>query len=107
MRLNGWQRIGVILSVLWVVGAAITYRNEQIDNAADLFQYRYKLCLEASVPLNKCLNSVSLQDAMDETAIWSDVAFFAFGPVIAGWLLVLSAVKVYRWVSDGFSKEIL
>jgi hypothetical protein len=42
---------------------------------------------------------------MDATAYWPDVAFYAFGPVVAGWLVALIMIKTFRWVSDGFLKK--
>jgi len=105
MRLNGWQRIGLVLSALWVLGAAIHVRTKQVDAADELFQFQYRLCLEQVNPVKNCSDTVSLQAAMDATAYWPDVAFYAFGPAIAGWLVVLMAIRTFRWVSDGFSKR--
>ncbi len=104
MRLNGWQRIGLVLSVLWALGAAIHERNKQVDAAHELFQSQYRMCLEQADAAKNCDN-VSLQVAMDATAYWPDVAFYAFGPVMAGWLVVLITLRTFRWVSVGFSKK--
>jgi hypothetical protein len=105
MRLNGWQRIGLVLSVLWVVGAAIHERNKQVNAAYALFQSQYRMCLERADSMKNCGETVSLQATLDATANWLDVAFYAFSPVIAGWLIALIATKTYRWISDGFSKK--
>jgi hypothetical protein len=50
-------------------------------------------------------DNISYQAAMDSTTNWADVVFFAFGPVIAGWLVALITMRTFRWVSDGFSKK--
>lgn len=105
MRLNGWQRIGLVLSALWALGAAIHVRNKQVDAAHELFQLQYGMCLNQANSVKNCSDTVSLQAAMDATAYWPDVAFYAFGPVIVGWLLALITIKTFRWVSDGFSKK--
>jgi hypothetical protein len=104
MRLNGWQRIGLVLSVLWVVGAAIHQRNKQVNAADALFQLQYDTCLDHAHKWKDC-ETVSFGAAMDATANWPDVAFFAFGPAIAGWIVVLIAIRTFRWISDGFSKN--
>jgi hypothetical protein len=104
MRLNGWQRIGLVLSVLWAFGAALRERGKQLDYAKDLFQSQYGGCLNRANPAINC-SDISYQAAMDATANWADVAFFAFGPVIAGWLVALITIRTFRWVSDGFSKK--
>jgi hypothetical protein len=105
MRLNGWQRIGLVLSVLWALGAGIHERNKQANAANELFQSQYRMCLEQADPVKNCNDTVSLQAAMDATAYWPNVAFYAFGPVIAGWFVVLITIRTFRWVSDGFSKK--
>jgi hypothetical protein len=38
MRINGLQRIGLVLSALWALGAALSERGKQVDYAKDLFQ---------------------------------------------------------------------
>lgn len=106
MRLNGWQRIGAVLSVLWALGAAIYERNEQVKSAETLYQSQASNCFAGQADSSKeCLDKVSLQGLMDATAYWPDVAFYAFGPVIAGWLVALIALRVFRWISAGFPKK--
>jgi hypothetical protein len=104
MRINGLQRIGLVLSALWALGAALRERGKQVDYAKDLFQSQYGECLNRANSMINCDN-ISYQAAMDSTANWADVAFFAFGPVIAGWLVALITMRTFRWVSDGFSKK--
>lgn len=104
MQINGWQRVGVVLSVLWAIGAAIYIRNIQVENADSLFQMEYSECLSEKIG-SGCIDKVSLQNAMDVTANWSDVTFFAFAPVIAGWLMAYIALKTFRWIKVGFQKK--
>ncbi len=104
MRLNGWQRIGLVLSTLWILGASIYERKKQVSAADELFQFKFRLCLE-EYPGSSCIESVSLQAAMDATANWPDVAFYAFGPVVAGWFVAIVTIKTFHWVADGFSKN--
>jgi hypothetical protein len=108
MRLNGWQRIEVVLSILWTIGAAIYVRSTQVENANSLFQMEYNACVnhnQQSTTIKSCLDKVSFQNAIDVTANWLDVAFFAFAPVIAGWLIAYIALKTFLWVKVGFSKK--
>ena len=42
MRLGGWHRIGIVLSVLWAVGAGWYQRTADVRHAADLDQLTYK-----------------------------------------------------------------
>jgi hypothetical protein len=106
MHLNGWQRIGLVVSALWVLGSAINVRNEQVAAADRLFQLQYGTCLKQLNSVKYCGDTVSLQAAMDATTYWPDVAFYAFGPVIAVWFVILIAIRTLRWVSAGFSKKL-
>lgn len=106
MRLNGWQRIGAVLSVLWALGAAIYERNVQVKSADALYLSQAQNCyIGQADPVKECLDKISLQGAMDATAYWPDVAFYAFGPVIAGWLVALITLSVFRWISAGFPNK--
>ena len=101
MRVNRWQRVGVVLSVLWAIGAFIYVRSAQVKNADSLFQMEFSACLnERMGNIAACSNKTSLQNAMDVTAYWPDVAFFAFAPVIVGWLVAFVTLKTFRWVND-------
>lgn len=44
MRLNGWQRIGIISSVLWGIGGAIYERSGQLRFAKDLLELSINHC---------------------------------------------------------------
>lgn len=103
MRLNGWQRIGVVLSVIWALGSAIHVRQEQVANGYRLYQLQQSTCLNGDISKSReCSEKHPLQEAMDASVQWSDVAFFAFGPVTAGWLALWIAVGVFRWIKLGF-----
>ncbi len=60
MRLNGWQRIGIVASVIWAIGAPI-YKDNEAQRAADESFYRsYDSCRD--VPSNdpeQCLQRAS------------------------------------------------
>ena len=71
MRLNGWQRLGVVASLAWIgyVGTTTVLR---------------------AVP-----------DTTWGLALWI-AAFYAFVPVLLGWLAVWVFVRLTRWVWRGF-----
>jgi len=103
MRLNGWQRIGVVASVLWLVGGAIYERNRQLHVADLIFQGDMRLCLSTNA--GKCFElahqTYASLIALDATKI-SNILFFALAPVLAGWVLTYLIVKTFRWVKAGF-----
>jgi hypothetical protein len=97
MKLNGWHRIGVVLSVLWAIVAFCWTRSIQVKNGHELF----RSCLYKTT--SYCEN-ISLQSALDETANWTDVTFFSLFPIVIGWILAFLSVKVFKWIKTGFEK---
>jgi hypothetical protein len=45
-RLNGWQRIGIVLSVVWAVGASIYVRDAAEDRAEEFARSDYQICFD-------------------------------------------------------------
>ena len=46
MRLNGWQRIGVVISVLWAVAAFVVVRKTQVNSAGRSYYFLMQVCLD-------------------------------------------------------------
>ena len=103
MKLNGWQRIGVVASSLWAIGAAIYERNGQVNSATQMFEFDYGHCLPELVKActDKADASFSNHLALDFVSV-SNIVFVAIGPVLAGWVLAYLIVKIVRWVTAGF-----
>jgi len=47
VRLNGCQRIGIVISVVWLIGAAMYQRDGDIKNAALVHRLTYDICSDA------------------------------------------------------------
>lgn len=112
-RLNGWQRIGVILSILWVifVGGIATI---------ELIKYRdYQQILELPIgsthpPATIFLDwirvepSVGPDDPLGILEKWERTFDFlhfllvSVIPVVGGWLVVHLFVFTVSWVRAGF-----
>ena len=115
MRLNGWQRIGIVASVVWVIGGGFW------GNTVGLSQGDYvKLTLE------QCLAARSIQPdgTIPRDADWGPcyakfekdwpeavkdhwyyAAAFAFIPIPLAWLVVWGMVSLARWIRAGFSRQ--
>jgi hypothetical protein len=102
MKLNRWQRIGVVLSVLWMLGGAAYERKSQVDTATSSAQLTYKMCLDiGGEQIAKCSEEFAKNYAEFLKPYWIDVALRAFAPVLLGWLLVFIIIRVYRWIKAG------
>ena len=77
MRLNGWQRIGVVASAVWLpIGFVIG------KQAADQVMYWNGYYVEA----------------------WAVLLLWTLLPIPAGWLAACLAIFVSRWVRRGFAR---
>ena len=103
MRLNGWQRIGIVLSIVWAVGAAIHTRNDELDTWKRGTSLDYTLCMAGKqVDWPKCLAELTATLKKGSDPYWSNIAFAAFGPVLAGWIVAYLLLWIFRWVRRGF-----
>jgi hypothetical protein len=113
IRLNGWQRIGIVVSVVWFIGCAgyttfIWYNEPQEDILHGRFAEARSLC-EQSVkdPLNpdaefdpsisvrkRCFNQSRSGFAKNMIAI--DV-----GAIVLGWLVAWFGIVITRWIRRG------
>ena len=44
MRIGGSVRLGIVLSVAWIVGAGMYQNNEDLRKAEALYQFAFNLC---------------------------------------------------------------
>jgi hypothetical protein len=107
MRLNGWQRLGIGLSIIWAVGAAIHQRNSDVEHAENFAKFAYKVCSDAK-SLAQDNNLASCEQERNEHLVtwlkgsWGNVAFLALVPIPFGWLAALILINVSRAQVIGF-----
>jgi hypothetical protein len=107
MKLNGWQRIGVVVSILWAIGAAIFERKSQVDPVNEQFVIQLQQC---SHPIaNECFNLAAKQRS--ELIAWdfsgvSNILFASLGPIVVAWLTAYLAIKAFFWVKAGFQSNV-
>jgi hypothetical protein len=108
-RLNGWQRIGIVLSILWALGAGL-YTYKAHEARADKMSGRdYDACINAKETLSKLPETKGINfvgDCVAEAAQsyqfwsqwkWSGTAIVALIPIPIIWLLVYIVVWATRW----------
>lgn len=112
MRLNGWQRIGVVASVIWAIGGAIWGNNLGIQEG-DWVVREYKFCLarhsvqpDGTVPQDTDWGPCTRAFEKDYPAAvgnhWLYAAVFGLVPIPLGWLVVYGLVALWRWIRVGF-----
>lgn len=131
MRLNGWQRIGVIVSVLWIVGgflwgnswylssqdAPVASEYRLCEAAADQKQQNYmqeaQAAQESNTPLRttdtwnaddaKCQQEMNSGFIAATKGHWLAASLFAIFPLLFAWGLAWIVMRLYRWVRTGFA----
>lgn len=119
LRLNGWQRIGVVLSVLWGIGAAYYESNainaretaaisDQVELLRRICRMEQDQAITESRPFNRdCVEEFrkNVDDFLRNPAFresrWS-IALAALVPILFGWLLAYSLVGLFKWIRAGF-----
>ena len=102
--LNGWQRVGIVLSALWAVGVLI-FAWQIETTAASKHNDAFYHCLfapQSDVDQSKC----EAQQQVLENARWRDLRGWllrALAPIPLAWLLVYLVVWVVCWVRGGFN----
>ena len=107
MRLKGWQRLGIVLSTIWAVGAAIYQRNLDVDRAEGFAKFAYRVCLDSkSLAHDPDLASCEQERQKNLTVwmkgSWGNVAFIALVPIPLGWLAVFILFNAGRAANIGF-----
>jgi hypothetical protein len=103
-RLGGWTRIGIVVSVLWVLGAGVAMRINDVRHADSVFEHAYHICMVSASQWNStpffwaCHQEAWAAYKVAIAHSWGKVAIVAFGPLPLLWL-----IAIYRWVRRGFS----
>ncbi len=114
--MSGWQRLGMVVTVLWLLGAPIhlmVHANQSADRL-------YAMCLsrtynnkagadletrcraqfeEQSMTPQKLLNLLFAANK-DQITVWT----FLLVPLVVFWLLGWIVLGTCRWVSRGFKR---
>jgi hypothetical protein len=117
-RLNGWQRIGIVLTVIWCVVGGLWIRGLVIDDMGAAATSEYAQCLAArsiqpdgSVPADTdwgpCRKRFDARWQRDVVDRWVEGLIFTvaytFAPILIVWLVIYVLVAVGRWVAAGFA----
>lgn len=111
MRINGWFRLGIVASVLWILIAGVGYEAwEHGDAKEKAWEYTYKGCLDSRGGVTTPgLPATCVAEAKREVASvshhWKRSLTRAFGVLAYVWVFVLIATFTVRWVRRGFQQK--
>jgi hypothetical protein len=99
-RLNGWHRIGIVLSIVWAIAAWFYARHVDLALHSNVLSLEYHRC--ADLPSEKeranCKERVRHDFESSFQADWLYVAAVALVPIPIAWLIAYALVGVVRWI---------
>jgi hypothetical protein len=106
MRLNVWQRIGVVASFAWALGGGIHQWVADVNRASEFSSLTYRTCSELRADAHDYnfapCTAQSLKDYKTFLAgSWEDATFTALAPIPLAWLLAYAAIGIVKWVLAG------
>lgn len=121
-RLNGWQRIGIVLSILWALCAGIHTHNTDVKSANDAAALTYKVCTYSQMVAHDS-NLSSCDQKREETLATyrksnsGNAMFVALAPIPFFWVITFILLHVWRaqvigfraivpWAAIGWSKKL-
>jgi hypothetical protein len=129
-KLNGWQRIGIVVSIIWFIGFGAFIWTDTLRQYRDFHANSAEMCRLILNANNESLPYIENQGERNkkESANWAEYemcekgarAFLAreyeeatsgiplllvidLGTVLFGWLVVWMFVGITRWVTRGFA----
>ena len=113
MRLNGWMRIGVVLSVLWMVGGFaylfIDYTRMKREYSDAMYNWRSECIGEnAKLRMNNqpertCVTQEEIVATFKYDVPWLAFVVIPFVLLILAWTVIGITYVSVRWVRKGFN----
>jgi hypothetical protein len=116
MRLNGWQRIGVLLSILWFIVGGLWINSTVIEDLGAPVVAKHLRCLDArsvqpdgTVPKDTdwgpCQAAFNREYPPAIADHWYWAIAFTLIPIPTVWLLVYGLLALMRWIMAGFASS--
>jgi hypothetical protein len=106
IRLNGWHRIGIVLSIIWLP-IGFVWGNRVGIAEGDWVSQNYALCLiDATPQQNKVCNATYYHDwPIAIQYHWWYAGFYALLPILLVWPSIYFVRFIVRWIARGFKPE--
>ena len=101
-RLNGWQRIGIVLSMLWAVVGGLWGNHIAIQEGGAIPIAHYKRCItQPDYDDDECSAAFDEEYGVGVRGHWAFAAMAALIPIPVVWVLVHILVWTVRWMRRG------
>jgi hypothetical protein len=109
IKLNRWQRLGIVISFFWVV-SVLTYSFYELKTATPSTNPYFVHFVPGKTIDSKEYTTISGEKI--KGIVWDEPSFKVGGilwtiaiPLIFIWLIVPMSAGVFRWVQAGFRKN--
>src|SRR5580765_8076063 len=108
MHLNGWVRIGLIVSGAWILAGGVWGYNIVINDAHDVMITTSRICnyrpngMPPRYSPEECTERALAAQREAVQSHWAAAAIVAFVPILFEWLSAWGLVGLLRWVRAGF-----
>ena len=105
-RLNGWQRVGIVASVAWAIGAWIytthSFERQAGANSKESIESCVNREMDRGALTGDCVDLAMEGRRLDLLNKNETAAFNALVPIPIAWLLVYGLLGLVRWIRRGF-----
>jgi hypothetical protein len=106
MQLNGWQRLGVIASIIWIIFAVMNHLGNHDKLAISIYNSQFNACTIENMDV---CSAAAQKNILENLKYWDaekvDMALSVLIPLFLAWISAYLAVFLVRWVRSGFSKN--
>jgi hypothetical protein len=113
MKLNGWQRLGIAVFVIWTFAASAVFWLNFHGSQSELLQawlttcrYEFGLPGKEAEAVERCFKEISDRwSAQYEPAykrFWLTLPFLILVPALLAWGLISLVIVTMRWIRKGF-----
>jgi hypothetical protein len=102
-RLSGWQRLGLIISVCWIVGSFFGLRFYQYNEGMNIARAAVGVCTTGGGSFDRCYDSSAALRLIARTIYWPPLLLVSLGPIPLLWLVGWAVIRAGRWLRAGFA----
>ena len=113
MSINGWQRLGIVVSVAWLLIASWAYFYELKNHPSELAAYipdaGYEWIRDLDTTTKAHMNAQQRGADFSDRFVFMKPTVNTYGfikfiltPIVASWLGVYLVLWTFRWVRRGF-----
>jgi hypothetical protein len=117
MRVGGWQRVGIVASVVWFVVGGLIGNHLALEEAGRRTTVEFDSCVNANKkqfgeygPYDQvwtpCWQQHGNLYSRNAEGHWWIALLFALTPIPIGWLIGWLLIGTGRWIRRGFGHQI-